>query len=322
MKNEIKHIMCDVDQTLLKPNGELQQGCTTLMQKVFESNIPVTFISGKNMSEMFGFFDTLCKKSGIDPKEFKVSFASNVGAYARTRSGSYESNPISEEDIRQIEEIVSGITKSSVIVYKTRSNNYMESLLDSKHKIKKFITSSVVKALDEIGKVDFPISAKRREYIDVLLRDRQVLSLEVVCARRSKEVALALSEKFPNLVVCQGDAVQVSCMGKKAYIEQYVINENLDWQNICVLGDALNDREALLKAGYGLVCNPKKKRLDFVKEVIGLQEKGIHKYVTSNLGSPNVINYVTGKEYNEAALKRISKDVMKELEPQQRQTRK
>ncbi len=318
MKNNIKHIICDIDQTLLKPNGELQLGCKELMISVFESKIPITFLSGKNMSEILGFFDKLCLECGIDKNFFNVSFASNVGASTTTKNGLSESKPILESDIRKIEDIVRNITKSSVIVYKTRTNNYMESLLDSKHKIKKFITSSVVKALDEIGRVDFPISAKRREYIDVLLKDKQVLSLEVVCARKAKEVASVLSEQFPNLVVCQGGAVQVSRMGKRAYIEQYVVNDNVKWDDICVLGDALNDREALLNAGYGIVCNPKKKRLDLVKEVLDLQESGESKFVTNNLGSYNVINYVTNKDYNQNIMVQQSKNVMKTLESAKR----
>lgn len=314
MKNNIKHIIFDIDQTLLKANGELQPGCTTLMQKVYESDVPITFVSGKNMSEIFEFFDKLCLESDISKGIFRVNFASNVGASSTTTDGRSSNVPLKEEDIKEIEEIVRSISKSSVIVYKTRTNNYMESLIDSKHKLKKFITSSVVKALDEIGRVDFPISTKRREYIDVLLKDKQVLSLEVVCPHKSEEVALALSAKFPHLVVCKGRAVQVSGVGKKAYIEGSVLNEELKWEDVCVCGDALNDRDAILHAGYAMVCNPKKKRIDIVKEVIALQEIGEHKFVTNNLGDENVIRYVTNQEYSVGALKRGSKQVLLDLQ--------
>ncbi len=314
MKNNIKHIIFDIDQTLLKPNGELQQGCTNLMKSVFESNIPVTFLSGKNMSEILNFFEMLCIECDIQKGLFHANFASNVGASTTINDGRQASKPITASAIKKIEEIVRNITKSSVIVYKTRTNNYMESLLDSKHRLKKFITASVVKALDEIGKVDFPITTKRREYLDVLLKDKQVLSLEIVCAHKSKDVAAAVSQAFPNLVVCEGDAVQVSCVGKKAYIEKFILNDDLKWENVCMLGDALNDREALLNAGYGILCNPKKKRVDITKEILSLQEKGQNKFITTNLGDKNIINYITNMEYNSQSLKKMSKEVLLELE--------
>ncbi len=313
MNNRIKAYIFDVDGTILKSDGKtLQKGIPQIMKKIYNTRMPVLFVSGKNYAEVFDVVDKICKEAHISRDMFDVSIASNSGGYI---DRFYETNSITNDQLKKIKQTVQTIDSGAVLVYKTKNKNYIERARDSKSVISKIKKASVITLTNifiKANKLDLPIQNTNKFGMETLEKSNVVLSLNILSLKKSEQITQQLSLVVPELsFVANENYVEVSVNNKhdvvKHFLNQY--DNTIRQKHVVYFGDNNNDEKAIMACGLGFLCNLKPKLYDLFKRVTNYPDK----YAIDDFADPDVIKAVTGGEYSESKLKALTKQVEERL---------
>lgn len=317
-QTKLDALVFDVDGTLYK-NHKLREGVSALFSEIAKTNIPVIFISGMNTKELVCVVSKIEKEAGA--RLNKCIIASHMGAHVENYHTSeilLQDLPINAEEIQKIKKVVNHMAPTSILVYRTENQNYQERpyLDDEKffRGIKNFIGKQFVgglKSLLEKAKViELETEKAKIMQLQRLIEDKKVLSVDIITlSRKKKKITSQLNGTTP-LSVSNGSLIQLSHTSKLKTLEKICQVCNLNVDNIAYFGDSANDIECLKRAKVAFATNSTNEEV--LKMAIDENLSGKMTYITNSLGDINVIECVTGNEFDEKKLREDTYEIAKE----------
>ena len=309
MANSVAGYAFDIEGTLYK-GGKLQAGVPELFQFLTQQKKPIMFVSGMNLSEMTKVVSQIEKESNVNLSD--CTFASNAGSVINKDAKTVQESALSPEEVKEIRRMAQKIAPGSVMVFRTRLNNYREKAIEADtipNKIRKGITIVLKVLLQVMRKIELHTIPTNRTKLNKMIDNKECYSLDIIAMpKQAVELAKAVKEKFPKLKISGGASLQVSNKDKWAAIESQFADKARD---VCYFGDNANDIKCIMNCDRAILSNATKTKMF---EVLGREQSNKkQKFATHNFNNSELFKYISGQEYKLDDMVAMTKDAMLDI---------
>ncbi|MBR1925225.1 MAG: HAD hydrolase family protein [Clostridia bacterium] len=305
MKEDIRFIASDIEGTLINLNGELRSGVNELLHEVVKRDIPIFLESGMSYFEILKVAEKIKEETGLGDK-LKFDIASNSGSYIKLRDGKViKDNHIEKNYINEIKKIVQEKASGTVIIYRGIDENYRQRAYTTegiKGKVLNGFYVTAIDALKKFNKLSLSNITVSKNILDAKIEFGEIKSLELATLEKNKlkEIKKEIENKFGKdfFSINIGRTLQIS-LGNKLEAMKDIVEQksgSRDVENVCVLGDAMNDIVSMKEAGACVICHSKYKEVYKIAED-SIKEGKTGKYAVGEFDD-ETIKMITGQDYN------------------------
>ena len=305
MKENIKFIASDIEGTLINLNGKLREGVYELLHEVSKKDLPILLESGMSYFEILKVVEKIKEETGLG-EELKFDIASNSGSYIKLNDGKViKDKHIEPKYIYEIQKIVQEKAAETVVIYRGIDENYrlkVSTVDNVKEKVLNGFYVTTIDTLKKIKKISFSNIVISEKMLKAKINFNEIKSLELVTLDRKK--LIEIKEEIENRLgkdtfsINIGRTLQISCGNKLEAMKDYLEEKtgSRDVNEVCVLGDAMNDIVSMQEVPCCVICHTK------YPEVYEIADNNIKagrsgKYAVDSFDE-ETIKMITGQEYN------------------------